>query len=214
MTIRQVLDRQTLAARAVHHSAFQHAIRLGHPYMGSEHFLLALAGADHPAGAVLRAHGVTPDRVEEQIVRLSGGGLFGDLDRDALASVGIDVEAVVDRVSRSLGPVALHKASRAAFRERRVRWWDPRRRYGWWDPRRRYVDPGAHMNGRFLPAGTGLPQILHHAHLEERARQDPQIDVQHLALGMLSVTKGLAPAVLAALGASVPELRAALAECA
>jgi len=68
----------------------------------------------------------------------------------------------------------------------------------------------------FLPAppGLGAGQILHHAHLEEQARQDPQIDVQHLALGMLSVTKGLAPAVLAALGASVPELRAALAECA
>jgi ATP-dependent Clp protease ATP-binding subunit ClpA len=203
MTIRQALDHQTPAARAISHSAFQHAIRLGHPYMGSEHFLLALASADHPAGAVLRAHGVTPDRVEEQIVRLSGGGLFGDLDRDALASVGIDIEAVVDRVSRSLGPAALHKASRAAFRERRVRWWDPRRRY---------VGPGAHMNGRFLPADTGMPQILHHAHLEEQARQDSQIDVQHLALGMLSVTKGLAPAVLAALSVSVPELRAALAD--
>lgn len=205
MTIRPVLDLQTPAARAIHRGAFEHAIRLGHPYMGSEHFLLALAGADHPAGAVLRAYGVTPGRVEEQIVRLSGSGLFGDLDRDALASVGIDVEAVVDRVSRSLGPVALHKASRAAFRERRVRWWDPRRRY---------VGPGAHMNGRFLPAGTALPQILHHAHLEEQARQGSQIDVQHLALGLLSVTRGLAPSVLAALGVSVPELRAALAECA
>jgi Clp amino terminal domain, pathogenicity island component len=136
-------------------------------------------------------------------VRLSGGGLFGDLDRDALATVGIDVSAVVDSVSRSLGPAALHRASRAAFKGRRVRWWDPRRRY---------VGPGSHRDGVFMPAppGSGVAQILHHAHLEEQASQDPQIDVQHLALGMLSVTRGLAPAVLAALDVSVPHLRAAL----
>ena len=198
-----VVGRLTPGAREIHRGAFENAIRLGHRYIGSEHFLLALAGADHPAGAALRAHGVTPDRVEEQIVRLSGGGLFADLDRNALAAVGIDMDAVCDRVTRSLGPEALHRAGRAAFPERRVRWWDPRRRY---------VGPGVHMNGRFLPASTFMPQILLHAHLEEQARKDPQIDVQHLALGMLSVTKGLAPAVLAALGVSVPELRAALAD--
>lgn len=205
MTIRQTLDRLTPAARAIPRSGVEHAIRLGHPYMGSEHILLALAGADHPAGDVLRSHGVTPDRVEEQIVRLSGGGLFGDLDRDALATVGIDVEAVVDRVSQSLGPAALHRASRVAFPGRRVRWWDPRRRS---------VSPGAHRDGVFMPVppGSGVAQILHHAHLEEQARQDPQIDVQHLALGMLSVTRGLAPAVLGALGVSAPDLRAAIAD--
>jgi ATP-dependent Clp protease ATP-binding subunit ClpA len=134
----------TPGARAIHRGAFEHAIRLGHPYLGSEHILLALAGADHPAGAALRAHGVTPDRVEEQIVRLSGNGLFSDLDRDALAAVGIDVETVSDHVTRSLGPEALHRASRAAFPERRVRWWDPRR-----------TGPGMHVNGVFLPMRPG-----------------------------------------------------------
>jgi hypothetical protein len=44
--------------------------------------------------ALSRAHGVTPERVEAEIVRLSGADLFGDLDRDALTTVGIDADAV------------------------------------------------------------------------------------------------------------------------
>ncbi len=38
------------------------------------------------------------------------------------------------------------------------------------------------------------------------------IGVEHLALGLLSVTDGLVPPILAALGASAPELRTAVAE--
>jgi hypothetical protein len=191
-------------ADAIQRSAFRHAIRLGHPYLGSEHTLLALAGAHHPAGAAMREHGVTPDRVEEQITRLSGGGLFGDLDRDALASLGIDVEAVSDRVAQSLGPEALHRASQAAFREHRVRWWDPRR----------VRVAGSRREGVFLPIppGTGFVQCMKHARIEGEARHDSQIGVQYLALGLLSVTNGLAPAVLAALDVSVPDLRAAIAD--
>lgn len=52
-------------ARTVAICAYEHAIRLGHRYLGGEHFLLALASADQPAGTVLRDHGVTPERVEE-----------------------------------------------------------------------------------------------------------------------------------------------------
>jgi hypothetical protein len=57
--------------RAVSICAYEHAIRLGHRYLGCEHFLLALASADQPAGAVLRGHGVTPERVGEEIVPLA-----------------------------------------------------------------------------------------------------------------------------------------------
>jgi hypothetical protein len=39
-------------ARAVAIGAYKHAIRLGHRYLGGDHFLLALASADQPAGAV------------------------------------------------------------------------------------------------------------------------------------------------------------------
>jgi hypothetical protein len=66
----------TRDAGAISIRAYEHATRLGHPYLGGEHYLLALAAADQPAGTVLREQGVTPGRVEAEIVRLSGAGLF------------------------------------------------------------------------------------------------------------------------------------------
>lgn len=65
----------TQDARTVPVHAYEHAIRLGHRYLGGEHFLPALAGSDQPAGAALRERGVTPERVEAEIIRLSGAGL-------------------------------------------------------------------------------------------------------------------------------------------
>jgi hypothetical protein len=200
--VRPVLDRLAPGVRAIQWGAFEHAIRLGHPSIGSEHALLALAGADHPAAAVLRAHGVTPERVEEQVTRRSGGGMFADLDRTALAAVGIDVDAVCARMAESFGPEALSRAGRASVRDRRP---------AWWDPRRRYVGPGAERKGVFLPSRPGVTQCLHNAHVAEQSRHDAQIGVGHFALGILSVTDGLAPVILAELS-DVPlsELRAAL----
>jgi hypothetical protein len=52
---------------------------------------------------------------------------------------------------------------------------------------------------------------MKHARIEGEARHDSQIGIRHLALGLLTVTNGLAPAVLAALDVSVPELREAIA---
>jgi ClpA/ClpB-like protein len=56
----------TADAIAIGMRAYENAIRLGHPYLGGEHFLLALAAAVQPAGAVLREHGATPGRVEAE----------------------------------------------------------------------------------------------------------------------------------------------------
>ena len=69
-----MLERFTDDARTVVIHAQRHARRLGHRYIGCEHLLLALAGADQPASAVLRERGLTPDRVEEEIVRRAGIG--------------------------------------------------------------------------------------------------------------------------------------------
>ena len=82
----------TPEALAILTLALEHSGRLGHRYIGGEHLLLALVSSGQPAGAVLREHGVTPQRVEEEIVRRAGhgagAGLFGSLDRDALAAMG------------------------------------------------------------------------------------------------------------------------------
>ena len=83
--------------------------------MGGEHIPLAVVTADQPASAVLCAHGVTPELVEEQIVRRvglgAGAGLFGGLDKDALATIGIDLDAVRARIEASIGPQALVRAA-------------------------------------------------------------------------------------------------------
>lgn len=192
----------TAQARAIQMGAFEHARRLGHPYVGCEHTLLTLAGASHPAAAALRERDVTPDRVEEQVVRLWGGGLFGDLDRNALAAVGIDVDVVREQMAASFGQQALAQASDAAHRDPAVPWWDPRRRGG----------PGVHADGVFLPHSPDVIQAFRSAVAEKQARQDTQIGVEHLALGLLSVTEGLVPPILSALGVSARELRAAIAD--
>ena len=189
-------------ARAIAMGGFEHARKLGLPYVGCEHWLIALAGADHPAAAALREHGVTPERAEEQAVRLSGGGLFGDLDRNALAAVGIDVDAVRDRMTETFGLEALSRAGHAA-RPRAI----SRSR---WDPRR--PGPGVHANGVFLPHSPDVIHCLMGARAEQEARHDPQIGVELLALSLLSLTTGLVPPILAALGTPAATLRAAVAD--
>jgi hypothetical protein len=54
---------------------------------------------------------------------------------------------------------------------------------------------------------------MHYARLAEQERHDSQIGVGHFALGVLPVTEGLAPSILAALlDTSVLAVRAAIAD--
>jgi ATP-dependent Clp protease ATP-binding subunit ClpA len=186
----------TREAGAISLRAYEHALRLGHPYLGGEHYLLALAAAGQPAGAVLRAHGVTPERVEAEIVRLSGAGLFGDLDRDALTTVGIDADAVRAATEASFSRATLARAAR-----------DVHRGPGRFSPRRR---SGATRDGVFLPHGPGVNQALVGARREAAARHAAQAEVEHLALGVLAVSEGLVPSILSRLGTSGPALSAAI----
>jgi Clp amino terminal domain, pathogenicity island component len=187
----------TRDAFAISIRAFAHANRLGHPYLGGEHYLLALAAADHPVGAVLREHGVTPGRVEAEIVRLSGAGLFGDLDRAALTAVGIDVDAVSAATEASFGRATLARAAR-----------DVHRGPGRFSPRRR--SGATRGDGIFLPHGPGVNQTLVGARCEAAARHAAQADVGHLALGILAVSEGLVPSILSRLGTSGPALSAVI----
>jgi hypothetical protein len=186
----------TRDAGALSIRAYEHATRLGHPYLGGEHYLLALAAAGQPAGAVLREHGVTPQRVESEIVRLSGAGLFGDLDRDALATAGIDLDAVCAATEASFGRATLARAAR-----------DVHRGPGRLSPRRR---SGATRDGAFLPHGPGVNQALLAARREAAARHAAQADVEHLAVGILAISAGLVPSILSRLGTSGPALSTAI----
>jgi len=110
-------DTFTDDARTIMFHAQAHARRLGHTHVGGEHFLLALAAADVPVAAVLHEHGVTPERVEEEIVRLEvlgpAAALLAGLDAGALAAIGVDPGAVRGRLEASFGPDALARAGQA-----------------------------------------------------------------------------------------------------
>ncbi|WP_329174454.1 Clp protease N-terminal domain-containing protein [Streptomyces sp. NBC_01477] len=220
-----MLERFTPDARAAVVHAQAHARRLGHTYVGCEHLLLAVVSVDQPAAAVLREHGLTPERVEREIVRQVGLGagsrLFGALNRDALASVGIDLDTVRARVEESFGPEALTRADKAVHRESRTsrlartRHWRRRRAAralpaapvpAAAGPRQATAArPAGHI--RFNPrAKEGLANTVR----EAQALHDNRIGVEHLALGLIAMNSQMMRSVLAALGASAQPLRAAI----
>lgn len=229
-----MFERFTADARTVVVHAQQHARRLGHRYIGCEHLLLALVAADAPAGAVLREHRLTPLRVEEAIVRRVGLGvaaaLFADLDRDALASIGVDLDAVRARIESSFPPDTLTRAGQAvqcgSRRPRRNRRGGPLRRWRRRRARRglaasrgasvtppaatgRYRAPGALPTGH-LPFTPAAKRVLEMSLREALARHDPHIGVEHIAFSLLAGGNGPLAAILNALDTSAPSLRAAV----
>jgi ATP-dependent Clp protease ATP-binding subunit ClpA len=216
-----MFERFTGGARAAVAQAQEHARRLGHRYIGCEHLLLAAASAAAPAAAALREHGVTPQAVEAQIVRLVGrgqaAGLFSALDREALASVGIDLDAVRERVETTFGPDAFTQAAPAACRGNRPAWLkSPMPRL----LRRRRSRAGLRQGATPGPCPTGpaghLPftprakKSLEHSVREAKARHDNYVGVDHLTLALVAMQTGAVPPILSALGASPATLRAAI----
>jgi hypothetical protein len=240
-----MLERFTDSARHLLVQAQHEARRLGHNYIGCEHLLLAAAGLAEPAGAALRDQGVTPERVEAEIVRTVGRGQAADpdgraadptgrgdplhgLDREALASIGIDLDVVRARLEAAFGPDALDRAvlahRRAAHASR------PRQRPAWRKGpvaelmRRRRArrgappgpGPGRAMAGQRLgPAPGGhipfTPRAKKSLELslrEAKALHDDYIGVQHLILAQLAIGDGMPRLILSALGASAESLRA------
>ena len=184
-------------ARQVVACASEQARRLGHRFIGGEHLLYGLASAGGEAGAVLRARGVTPERVEAEFVRLigpentAGGSLFDTLDRDALTAIGIDLDAVRERLEAAFGPAAL--APGAAVPRR---WW--RSRPGW--------DAGP-VTG-YIPLTRRAKKCLDSSQREARAHSDGRLGAEHIALALLAMDDGLPHRILSAIGASAPRLGA------
>jgi ATP-dependent Clp protease ATP-binding subunit ClpA len=245
-----MFERFTPDARAAVVNAQQHARRLGHNFIGGEHLLLSVVSAGQPASAILGAHGITAEYVETEIVRRVGLGrdagprdvAFGGLDRDALASIGIDLDAVQARIEATFGPHAMAEADLMVQRRRRPRRGSPGAPRFRLDPRRA-LPPGIRRRGRRFGTGrlvTATPRrpsrsaesaagrcrpgdgpqdghipftpvakhILELTVRETRALQDPDIGVQHLALALTAVRRGMVPALLAAADAPAPALHA------
>jgi ATP-dependent Clp protease ATP-binding subunit ClpA len=218
-----MFERFTGTARHVVVQAQEDARRLGHNYIGCEHLLLAAAAAGEPASAVLRDQGVTPERIEAEILRTIGRGQTADplgaLDRQALASIGIDLDVVRARIEAAFGPDALTKSPPAACRSRRPAWGKGplaeltrRRRHA---PRSAGprgdapLLPGTAPRGH-IPFTPRAKKSLELSLREAKTLHDNYIGVQHLTLALLTQQDGMVPVILTALGAPATSLRAAI----
>jgi hypothetical protein len=224
-----MFERFTDTARHVVAQAQEDARRLGHNYIGCEHLLLAAAATGEPAGAVLRGHGVTPERIEAEILRTIGRGQTADplsgLDRQALAFIGIDLDVVRARIETAFGPDALTGALPAACQRRRPAW--GRGPLAGLTRRRRRRRARRHAPRSAGPRGDAplLPGPAPRGHLrftprakkslelslrEAKALHDNYIGVQHLTLALLALQDGMVPVILTALDAPAPTLHAAI----
>jgi ATP-dependent Clp protease ATP-binding subunit ClpA len=100
--------------------AAEQAGELGHDRVGSEHLLLGLLSPETGAGyQVLHAAGLQADRVREIIRQRSpGAGMLTQEDAESLRSVGIDLDVVLENLSKCFGPDAVSHGRPRRFRPR------------------------------------------------------------------------------------------------
>lgn len=102
-------------ARRVVVRARHEAIGAGQGQIGCEHLLLGLLAEPGPAAAAMTAAGLELTALRERL--LSGSRPEPDpLDADALASVGIDLDAVRRAAEAAFGPGALDRSGRGLAR--------------------------------------------------------------------------------------------------
>jgi ATP-dependent Clp protease ATP-binding subunit ClpA len=184
-----MFERFTPDSRQVVVDAQAFARRLGHRWIGTEHLLYALAASQGETGEFLRGRDVTPQQVEQEFLRLIGPG-HDALDRDALATIGIDLDTVQARIEAVFGPDAL--APRAP---------QPRR----W-PRSRHQRCGP-VTGH-IPFTKRSKKCLELTVRQAHAIHDGSIGTEHLATALLGMPDGVPPRILAAIGVSGTDLRA------
>jgi ATP-dependent Clp protease ATP-binding subunit ClpA len=95
--------------------AQEEAVALRHGWIGTEHLLLGLLRVDGGGARLLKDFGVELAPVREDVVAIVGRG-EQDIDPDALATLGIDLDAVRERVEKTFGPGALSRRGRGRRR--------------------------------------------------------------------------------------------------
>jgi ATP-dependent Clp protease ATP-binding subunit ClpA len=106
-----MFERFTKDARQAVALAQEEAVALHHGWIGTEHILLGILRADGDGARLLAGFGVEAAGVRDDVVRIVGLG-EQDIDRDALATLGIDLDKVRERVERAFGPGALTRRRR------------------------------------------------------------------------------------------------------
>ena len=188
-----MFERFTVRAREVVCGSREHAREMRHPYIGTEHLLLALlAPRAGTASAVLRDAGVDAAQVRRDVDRLIGPDprVLDAEDAAALRTIGIDLDTVLGRIESSLGPDALVPAP------------CPPRRTGWL--RRRHDEQAG------SPAfGPRAKKVLELSLREALALHHAQVDAEHVLLGLIREGDGLAARVLTDAGVDLQQLRRA-----
>ena len=218
-----MFERFTDSARGIVSQAQLNARRPGHSYIGCEHLLMAAAMVEGPAGVALREQGITPERI--QLTLLGTAGPLSGLDEEALASIGIDLDAVRAKVEAEFGPDALTWAGPAASESRRPAWGKgplaelKRRRH-----RRRAGNSAPHPTGPVgsapfspgpaprghIPFTPRAKKTLELSLREAEALHDSSIGAEHITLALLIPKDGTVPRILVALGVEPASVRAAI----
>jgi ATP-dependent Clp protease ATP-binding subunit ClpA len=218
-----MFERFTDSARGIVSQAQLNARRLGHSYIGCEHLLMAAAMVEGPAGAALREQDITPERI--QLTLLGTIAPLSGLDEEALASIGIDLDAVRAKVEAEFGPDALTWAGPAASESRRPAWGKgplaelKRRRH-----RRQSGNSASHPTGPVgsapfspgpaprghIPFTPRAKKTLELSLRQAEALHDSSIGAEHITLALLIPKDGTVPRILAALGVEPASVRAAI----
>lgn len=153
-------ERFTRNARVAVMLAAEEARELCDRETGSQHLLLGVlqaAGAD--LSSVAAGFGLTADVVRARLAETSTSDRSFDQDADALSTIGIDLRAVRDSVSRTFGDDAFDNALSRSGRRRRRR---------------------GHTS-----LSHGAKKVLELALREALAYKDTEIRCEHLLLGIL-----------------------------
>ncbi|MEU7912661.1 Clp protease N-terminal domain-containing protein [Microbispora bryophytorum] len=179
-----MLERFTEDARQVVVHAEEQARELRHGQVGTEHLLLGLLSRPETLSArLLAARGVDHARVRAEVVRIVGNATGGDIDAEALETIGIDLSAVREKIEEVFGVGALDR--------------DPRR------GRR-----GGLLSGRRAPFSPRARKTLELALREAVALKSKDIRDGHILLGVIREGEGLGVRILTDAAVDLSELRA------
>ncbi|MFF5206777.1 Clp protease N-terminal domain-containing protein [Streptosporangium sp. NPDC000396] len=167
-----MFERFTQEARQVVTLAQANARRLHHNQIGTEHLLLGLCEQSATLSARLLArHGLDHAEASAAVVRIIGPAPTGELDRDALETIGIDLDAIREKVEAAFGPGALDRKPERDHR-------------------------GRLRSGRHIPFSSPAKKALELSLREAIALKHRHIGDGHILLGLLRGGDGLARRVL------------------
>ncbi|MFJ9951971.1 Clp protease N-terminal domain-containing protein [Kitasatospora sp. NPDC091207] len=183
-----MFERFTDDARRVVGQAGQEAAGLRHGRIGSEHLLLAVVAMSRdPSAAVLVEAGLDHAAVRRAVLRLRGGAD----DAEALAAIGVDLDAVREAVESAFGEGALDARPEEAGAGRR----------GWFRS-----DPG----GGRVPFTPRAKKVLELSLRESLRLKSGHIAVGHLLLGVVREGDGLGARIIADHGLDAAAVRRAV----